>query len=53
MADIVELVGEVIKEVGATSPKEMGKVMSRLMPQVRGKAEGSEVSRIVTKLLSE
>ena len=50
---LVELVGEVIKEVGATSPKEMGKVMSRLMPQVRGKAEGSEVSRIVTKLLSE
>ena len=50
---LVELVGEVIKEVGATGPKEMGKVMSRLMPQVRGRAEGAEVSRIVTELLSE
>ncbi len=50
---LVELVGEVIKDVGATGPKEMGKVMSRLMPQVRGRAEGAEVSRIVTELLRE
>ena len=50
---LVELIREVIQEVGATGPREMGKVMSRLMPQVRGRAEGAEVSKIVTELLSE
>ena len=48
---LVELVGEVIKEIGATDPKEMGKVMSRLMPQVRGRSDGAQVNEMVTELL--
>ena len=40
-----------IEEAGADGPQDMGKVMGKLMPQVRGKAEGREVNAIVTELL--
>ncbi|MEK7281193.1 MAG: GatB/YqeY domain-containing protein [Chloroflexota bacterium] len=43
---------KVIAQVGAQSLKDKGKVMSLLMPQVRGRAEGSQVSEAVTHLLS-
>ena len=33
-------------------PKDMGKVMGELMPQIKGKAEGSLVSKVVKELLS-
>jgi len=49
---IVEAARNVISEMGATSPKDKGKVMSQLMPQLRGKAQGQEVSDVVTELLS-
>ena len=49
--EIVELVRRVISEVGAAGPGDMGKVMSRIMPQVRGRAEGREVSSIVARTL--
>ena len=49
--EIVELAGKVIQEVGATGPSDLGKVMGRLMPQVRGRAEGAQVSELVTELL--
>ena len=42
----------VIEEVGATSKKDMGKVMATLMPQVKGKADGALVSSVVKELLS-
>jgi uncharacterized protein YqeY len=45
------LVREVIAEVGATSPREMGMVMKSLMPRVKGRADGKEVSQIVRTLL--
>jgi uncharacterized protein YqeY len=50
--EIVELARRAIEEVGATGPQEMGKVMGRLMPQVKGKAEGREVSKVVSELLA-
>jgi uncharacterized protein YqeY len=50
--EIVEAARKVISEMGATSPKDKGKVMSQLMPQLRGKAQGQEVSEVVTELLS-
>jgi len=50
--EIVSLAKQVIAELGAKEIKDKGKVMSQLMPQVRGKAEGKEVSEVVLKLLS-
>jgi uncharacterized protein YqeY len=46
------IVGDVVAESGATSPKEMGKVMSAVMPQVKGRADGKRVSAVVQELLS-
>jgi len=48
---IVAVARKVISELGAASPKDKGKVMSQLMPQLRGKAQGQEVSEVVTELL--
>ncbi|PZN10401.1 MAG: aspartyl-tRNA amidotransferase [Bacillota bacterium] len=50
--ELTELARQVIAEVGASGPQDMGKVMGRLMPQIRGRAEGAEASRIVRQLLS-
>jgi len=50
--EIVAAARKVISELGAESPKDKGKVMSQLMPQLRGKAQGQEVSEVVTELLS-
>jgi uncharacterized protein YqeY len=44
---------EVIDEVGATSPAQMGEVMRVLMPELKGKADGQVVSTIVKGILSE
>jgi uncharacterized protein YqeY len=40
-----------IEEAGATGPQDTGKVMSILMPKLKGKAEGGVVSKIVGELL--
>ena len=45
------IVGDVVAESGASSPKEMGKVMSAVMPQVKGRADGKRVSVMVQELL--
>jgi len=49
---IVAAASKVISELGASSVKDRGKVMSQLMPQLRGKAQGQEVSEVVNQLLS-
>lgn len=49
--ELVDEVKSVIKEVGATSAKDMGKVMKALMPRVKGRAEGTKVSSIVKELM--
>jgi hypothetical protein len=49
--EIEALAKEAITETGATSPKEMGAVMKLLMPKVQGRADGSQVSQIVRRLL--
>ena len=43
----------VIDEVGAAGPRDMGKVMGKLMPQLRGKADGRLVNQVVRPLLAE
>ena len=43
----------VIKELGASGPKDMGKVMKLLMPQVVGRVDGSAVGQVVKDLLAQ
>ncbi len=43
---------QVVDAVGAKGPGDRGKVMSQLMPQLKGKADGKEVSEIVSELLA-
>jgi uncharacterized protein len=50
-AELARLVDEAVAATGATGPKELGKVMGRLMPQVRGRADGAEVRRLVQQRL--
>jgi len=50
--EIVALVQKTIAETGAKGPGDKGKVMGQLMPQVKGRAEGKEVSTIVSELLA-
>ena len=50
--EIVKLVEDAIKESGAASPRDMGKVMSILRPKTAGKADGKLVSDIVKEKLA-
>lgn len=50
--EIVKIVEQVIKETGASSMKDMGKVMKMVMEKVKGRADGSLVSKIVKEKLS-
>jgi uncharacterized protein YqeY len=51
-AEIMTLAKAIAQEVGARGPADKGKIMGKLMPQVKGKAEGAEVNRVVTELLA-
>jgi uncharacterized protein YqeY len=46
------IVGDVVAETGAASPKEMGRVMSMVMPRVQGRADGKRVSAVVKEKLT-
>jgi uncharacterized protein len=50
--ELAEIVKQAIEETGASSKKEMGKVMAALMPKVKGKADGSLVNKLVQQHLS-
>jgi uncharacterized protein YqeY len=51
-ADLEEIVDDVIAEVGATSMRDIGRVMADVMPQVAGRADGSAVSQLVREKLA-
>jgi uncharacterized protein YqeY len=46
------IVGDVVAETGASSPKEMGKVMGIVLPRVQGRADGKRVSALVKEKLT-
>jgi len=50
--EIMNLVKETIDEVGASTMKDMGKVMKALNPKTKGRADGKLVSNAVKALLS-
>jgi uncharacterized protein YqeY len=50
-AELARLVDEAVAATGASGPKELGKVMGRLMAQVKGRADGNEVRRLVLERL--
>jgi uncharacterized protein len=46
------IVGDAVAASGASSPQEMGKVMSAVMPRVKGRADGRRVSAAVKEMLT-
>jgi uncharacterized protein YqeY len=50
--ELEEIVDDVISEVGATSIRDMGRVMAGVMHQVSGRADGSVVSQLVKEKLA-
>jgi uncharacterized protein YqeY len=48
---LATLIREVILQVGAETPRDKGRVMGRLMPQVRGLADGAQVNALVDETL--
>ena len=50
--EIRNLAQSAIDETGASEPKDMGKVMGKLVPQTKGRADGKLVSQIVRNLLT-
>ncbi|RLD06747.1 MAG: GatB/YqeY domain-containing protein [Chloroflexota bacterium] len=49
--ELRELVEETIAQVGATSMREMGKVMGALVPKIKGRADGRVANELVRELL--
>ena len=50
--DLIQRIDAVIQELGATSDKDLGRVMRVLMPAVQGRADGTTVNRLVRERLA-
>ncbi len=51
-AEVAALVDEAIAATGASSPRDLGKVMGWLSPRTRGRADGKQVSELVARKLA-
>lgn len=50
--EVEEIVIETIKEINATSMKDIGSIMKAVMPKVKGKTDGNIVNKVVKKIFS-
>ena len=50
--EIVEAARRIIEEVGAQGPGDKGKVMPKIITQLKGRADGREINAVVTELLT-
>jgi uncharacterized protein len=51
-AELEQIIDDAIAETGATSLRDLGRVMADVMPQVAGRADGSVVSQLVREKLA-
>lgn len=50
--ELEKIIRDVIEKVGATSMKDMGKVMGTATPMVKGRADGKRINEIVKKIFA-
>ena len=50
--EVIATARQTIEAVGAKGPGDKGKVMAQLMPKLKGKADGKEISDVVSELLA-
>ena len=51
--DLEKIIGETIRETGAQSVKDLGLVMGKVMPKVKGRADGSKINAIAKQMLEK
>ena len=49
--ELRKIIKDVIETIGATSKKDMGKVMGSVIPKVKGRADGKQINQIVQEYL--
>ena len=50
--EIMKIIAEISSQVGASGPKDMGKVMGKTMAELKGRADGGKVKDLVLRHLS-
>ena len=50
--EVTTIVMGIVADLGATSPKDMGRVMGQVMPKLKGKADGRIVNEVVRACLA-
>ena len=51
--ELSKIISEAIQQLGAASERDKGQVMGKVMPQVKGRADGAQVNALLTELLKK